>query len=133
MVCYNFNTCLGYKEQLLEENQELKKQCEEEECQVSALKSQYEDRLSWQKRALRDLRSQLERQKQRNEPPESGPSRVKVMPTTQGESRAGEFNSSDIRRKQVCYFYHEHFYVICVLKCSLQPIKPHLTHIAHNL
>ena len=45
---------------------------------MSALKSQYEGRLSRQERELRDLRGQQERQEQRDEPPEAGPSKVRV-------------------------------------------------------
>lgn len=44
---------------------------------MSALKSQYEGRLSRQERELRDLRGQQERQEQRDEPPEAGPSKVR--------------------------------------------------------
>lgn len=43
---------------------------------MSALKSQYEGRLSRQERELRDLRGQQERQEQRDEPAEAGPSKV---------------------------------------------------------
>uniref|UniRef100_A0A669CFJ6 Nucleoprotein TPR n=1 Tax=Oreochromis niloticus TaxID=8128 RepID=A0A669CFJ6_ORENI len=46
-------------------------------CDVlSALKSQYEGRLSRQERELRDLRGQQERQEQRDEPAEAGPSKT---------------------------------------------------------
>ncbi|RVE73521.1 hypothetical protein OJAV_G00032140 [Oryzias javanicus] len=64
------------KEQLQKENEELKKQREEFEVRVSALKSQYEGRLSRQERELRDLRGQQERQEQRDEPAEAGPSKT---------------------------------------------------------
>ncbi|MEQ2166878.1 hypothetical protein GOODEAATRI_032902, partial [Goodea atripinnis] len=64
------------KEQLQRENEELKQQREELEVRVSALKSQYEGRLSRQERELRDLRGQQERQEQRDEPPDAGPSKV---------------------------------------------------------
>lgn len=77
-VFSNFNKCLGVKEQLLKENEELKKQREELDVRVTALKSQYEGRLSRQERELRDLRGQQERQEQRDEPPEAGPSKVRV-------------------------------------------------------
>lgn len=60
------------------DNEELKQQREELEVRVSALKSQYEGRLSRQERELRDLRGQQERQEQRDEPPEAGPSKVRV-------------------------------------------------------
>lgn len=66
------------KDQLQRENEELKQQREELEVRVSALKSQYEGRLSRQERELRDLRGQQERQEQRDEPPEAGPSKVRV-------------------------------------------------------
>lgn len=72
------NLCQGAKEQLQKENEELKQQREELEVRVSALKSQYEGRLSRQERELRDLRGQQERQEQRDEPPEAGPSKVRV-------------------------------------------------------
>lgn len=61
------------------ENDELKQQRDELEVRVSALKSQYEGRLSRQERELRDLRGQQERQEQRDEPPEAGPSKVTVL------------------------------------------------------
>uniref|UniRef100_A0A672R8E5 Nucleoprotein TPR n=1 Tax=Sinocyclocheilus grahami TaxID=75366 RepID=A0A672R8E5_SINGR len=61
----------GVKGQLQKENEELKQQKEELEVRVSALKSQYEGRLSRQERELRDLREQQERHgEQRDEPPE---------------------------------------------------------------
>uniref|UniRef100_A0A3Q3ANC8 Nucleoprotein TPR n=1 Tax=Kryptolebias marmoratus TaxID=37003 RepID=A0A3Q3ANC8_KRYMA len=70
------------KDQLQKENEELKQQQdelrqqrEELEMRVSALKSQYESRLSKQERGLRDLRAQQERQDQRDETPEAGPSK----------------------------------------------------------
>lgn len=74
----HFNICLGAKEQLMKDNEELKKQREELEVRLSALKSQYEGRLSRQERELRDLRGQQERQEQRDEQPEAGPSKVRV-------------------------------------------------------
>uniref|UniRef100_A0A1A8U2U2 Nucleoprotein TPR n=1 Tax=Nothobranchius furzeri TaxID=105023 RepID=A0A1A8U2U2_NOTFU len=73
----------GTKDQLQKENEELKQQRdelktqrEELEMRVSALKSQYESRLSKQERGLRELRSQQERQDQRDEQPEAGPSKI---------------------------------------------------------
>uniref|UniRef100_A0A8C4ITP2 Nucleoprotein TPR n=1 Tax=Dicentrarchus labrax TaxID=13489 RepID=A0A8C4ITP2_DICLA len=69
------NQLMGTKDQLQKENEELKQQREELEVRVSALKSQYEGRLSRQERELRDLRGQQERQEQRDEPPEAGPSK----------------------------------------------------------
>uniref|UniRef100_A0A667WHM6 Nucleoprotein TPR n=1 Tax=Myripristis murdjan TaxID=586833 RepID=A0A667WHM6_9TELE len=68
---------MASKDQLQKENEELKQQREELEVRVSALKSQYEGRLSRQEREIRDLRGQQERQEQRDEPPEAGPSKVK--------------------------------------------------------
>ncbi|XP_056234466.1 translocated promoter region b, nuclear basket protein [Seriola aureovittata] len=70
------NQLMGTKDQLKKENDELKQQREELEVRVSALKSQYEGRLSRQERELRDLRGQQERQEQRDEPPEAGPSKT---------------------------------------------------------
>ncbi|XP_023810077.1 nucleoprotein TPR isoform X3 [Oryzias latipes] len=64
------------KEQLQKENEELKTQREELEVRVSALKSQYDGRLSRLERELRDLRGQQERQEQRDEPAEAGPSKT---------------------------------------------------------
>ncbi|CAJ1060960.1 translocated promoter region b%2C nuclear basket protein isoform X7 [Xyrichtys novacula] len=63
---------MGTKEQLQKENETLKQQIEELEVRVSALKSQYEGRLSRQERELRDLRVQ----EQRDEQPEAGPSKT---------------------------------------------------------
>uniref|UniRef100_H2M097 Nucleoprotein TPR n=1 Tax=Oryzias latipes TaxID=8090 RepID=H2M097_ORYLA len=62
--------------QLQKENEELKTQREELEVRVSALKSQYDGRLSRLERELRDLRGQQERQEQRDEPAEAGPSKT---------------------------------------------------------
>ncbi|XP_051730318.1 translocated promoter region b, nuclear basket protein isoform X2 [Ctenopharyngodon idella] len=65
------------KNQLQKENEELKQQKEELEVRVSALKSQYEGRLSRQERELRDLREQQERHgEQRDEPAEQGSSKT---------------------------------------------------------
>lgn len=61
----------GTKEQLHKENEELKQQLE---VRVTALKTQYEGRL----RELRELRGHQDRQEQRDEPPEAGPSKVGV-------------------------------------------------------
>ncbi|XP_036409824.1 nucleoprotein TPR isoform X2 [Megalops cyprinoides] len=67
----------GTKEQLAQENEELKQQREELEVRLSALKSQYEGRLSRQERELRELREQQERHgEQRDESPEQGPSKT---------------------------------------------------------
>ncbi|XP_041861765.1 translocated promoter region b, nuclear basket protein [Melanotaenia boesemani] len=70
------NQLTSTKDQLQKENEELKQQRDEMEVRVSALKSQYEGRLSRQERELRDLRGQQERQEQRDEPPEAGPSKT---------------------------------------------------------
>ncbi|XP_035032393.2 translocated promoter region b, nuclear basket protein isoform X4 [Hippoglossus stenolepis] len=70
------NQLTSSKDALQKENDELKQQREELEVRVSALKSQYEGRLSRQERELRDLRGQQERQEQRDEPPEAGPSKT---------------------------------------------------------
>uniref|UniRef100_A0A673VX18 Nucleoprotein TPR n=1 Tax=Salmo trutta TaxID=8032 RepID=A0A673VX18_SALTR len=72
------NQLIGSKDQLQKENEELKQQREELEVRVSALKSQYEGRLSRQERELRDLREQQERHgEQRDEPPEQGLGKVR--------------------------------------------------------
>ncbi|XP_030629604.1 nucleoprotein TPR [Chanos chanos] len=64
------------KEQLAKENEELKQQREELEVRMSALKSQYEGRLSRQERELRELREQQERHgEQRDESQDQGPSK----------------------------------------------------------
>uniref|UniRef100_A0AAX7U9S1 Nucleoprotein TPR n=1 Tax=Astatotilapia calliptera TaxID=8154 RepID=A0AAX7U9S1_ASTCA len=80
IVCakQKINQLMGAKDQLQKENEELKQQREELEVRVSALKSQYEGRLSRQERELRDLRGQQERQEQRDEPAEAGPSKVRI-------------------------------------------------------
>uniref|UniRef100_A0A8C7PWP8 Nucleoprotein TPR n=1 Tax=Oncorhynchus mykiss TaxID=8022 RepID=A0A8C7PWP8_ONCMY len=77
------NQLMGSKDQLQKENEELKQQREELEVRVSALKSQYEGRLSRQERELRDLREQQERHgEQRDEPPEQGPSKAQEQQRT---------------------------------------------------
>ncbi|XP_026179071.1 translocated promoter region b, nuclear basket protein isoform X2 [Mastacembelus armatus] len=73
---------VGTKVQLQKENEELKQQREELEVRVSALKSQYEGRLSRQERELRDLRGHQDRQEQRDEPPEAGPSKTQEQQRT---------------------------------------------------
>lgn len=63
---------------MAKENEELKQQREELEVRMSALKSQYEGRLSRQERELRDLREQQERQgDQKDEAQEPGQSKVR--------------------------------------------------------
>ncbi|KAK7162888.1 hypothetical protein R3I93_007053 [Phoxinus phoxinus] len=65
------------KEQLAKENEELKQQREELDVRMSALKSQYEGRLSRQERELRELREQQERHgEQRDEAQEPGQSKI---------------------------------------------------------
>uniref|UniRef100_A0A4W5PJ12 Nucleoprotein TPR n=1 Tax=Hucho hucho TaxID=62062 RepID=A0A4W5PJ12_9TELE len=77
------NQLMGSKDQLQKENEDLKQQREELEVRVSALKSQYEGRLSRQERELRDLREQQERHgEQRDEPPEQGPSKAQEQQRT---------------------------------------------------
>ncbi|GAA6102968.1 nucleoprotein TPR isoform X3 [Tachysurus ichikawai] len=65
------------KEKLTKENEELKQQREELDVRMSALKSQFEGRLSRQEREIRELREQQERHvEQRDEPLEQGPSKA---------------------------------------------------------
>ena len=66
-------SCAATKDSLQKEKEQ---QREELEVRISALKSQYEGRLSRQERELRELRGQQERQEQRDEPQEAGPSKV---------------------------------------------------------
>ncbi|TRZ02408.1 hypothetical protein DNTS_034464 [Danionella cerebrum] len=74
---------INVKTQLQKENEELKKQKEEVEVRMSALKSQYEGRLSRQERELRDLREQQERHgEQRDEAPEQSSSKTQDQPRT---------------------------------------------------
>uniref|UniRef100_A0A8C7VIE4 Nucleoprotein TPR n=1 Tax=Oncorhynchus mykiss TaxID=8022 RepID=A0A8C7VIE4_ONCMY len=88
------NQLMGSKDQLQKENEELKQQREELEVRVSALKSQYEGRLSRQERELRDLREQQERHgEQRDEPPEQGPSKRGPLKTTQAADRGSTSTS----------------------------------------
>uniref|UniRef100_A0A665W6N8 Nucleoprotein TPR n=1 Tax=Echeneis naucrates TaxID=173247 RepID=A0A665W6N8_ECHNA len=83
------------KEQLKKENDELKQQREELEVRVSALKSQYEGRLSRQERELRDLRGQQERQEQRDEPPEAGPNQRQISLKTTPAADRGSASTSE--------------------------------------
>uniref|UniRef100_A0A673YP51 Nucleoprotein TPR n=1 Tax=Salmo trutta TaxID=8032 RepID=A0A673YP51_SALTR len=88
------NQLMGSKDQLQKENEELKQQREELEVRVSALKSQYEGRLSRQERELRDLREQQERHgEQRDEPPEQGPSKRGPLKTTPAADRGSASTS----------------------------------------
>uniref|UniRef100_A0A8C3AJ24 Nucleoprotein TPR n=1 Tax=Cyclopterus lumpus TaxID=8103 RepID=A0A8C3AJ24_CYCLU len=75
------NQLTSTKDQLHKDNEELKQQREELEVRVSALKSQYEGRLSRQERELRDLRGQQERQEQRDEPPEAEQRQISLKTT----------------------------------------------------
>ncbi|XP_060934177.1 translocated promoter region b, nuclear basket protein [Limanda limanda] len=81
------NQLTGSKDSLQKENDELKQQREELEVRVSALKSQYDGRLSRQERELRDLRGQQERQEQRDEPAEAGPSKTQEQQQRSTEQR----------------------------------------------
>uniref|UniRef100_A0A672QBG3 Nucleoprotein TPR n=1 Tax=Sinocyclocheilus grahami TaxID=75366 RepID=A0A672QBG3_SINGR len=84
----------GVKGQLQKENEELKQQKEEMEVRVSALKSQYEGRLSRQERELRDLREQQERHgEQRDEPPEQEQRQISLKSTPVAER--GSASSSE--------------------------------------
>ncbi|XP_029003449.1 translocated promoter region b, nuclear basket protein isoform X2 [Betta splendens] len=76
------NQLVATRDKLQNDNEELKQQREELEVRVSALKSQYEGRLSRQERELRDLRGQQERQEQRDEPAEAGPSKTQEQQRT---------------------------------------------------
>uniref|UniRef100_A0A3Q2PZE2 Nucleoprotein TPR n=1 Tax=Fundulus heteroclitus TaxID=8078 RepID=A0A3Q2PZE2_FUNHE len=103
------------KEQLQRENEELKQQREELEVRVSALKSQYEGRLSRQERELRDLRGQQERQEQRDEPPEAEQRQIslKTTPATErGSASASEPPTANIKPTPV------------VATASKQPVNP---------
>uniref|UniRef100_A0A669BC01 Nucleoprotein TPR n=1 Tax=Oreochromis niloticus TaxID=8128 RepID=A0A669BC01_ORENI len=95
IVCakQKINQLVGAKDQLQKENEELKQQREELEVRVSALKSQYEGRLSRQERELRDLRGQQERQEQRDEPAEAEQRQISLK-TTPAADR-GSASTSD--------------------------------------
>ncbi|KAJ4943788.1 hypothetical protein JOQ06_006283 [Pogonophryne albipinna] len=90
------NHLTNSKDQLQKENEELKQQREELEVRVSALKSQYEGRLSRQERELRDLRGQQERQDQRDEPAEAGPSKT-TPATDRGSASTSEPPTANIK------------------------------------
>ncbi|XP_062873069.1 nucleoprotein TPR isoform X2 [Trichomycterus rosablanca] len=69
------------KEKLTKENEEMKQQREELEVRMSALKSQYEARMSRQERELRELREQQERHgEQRDESLEPGSTKAQEQP-----------------------------------------------------
>uniref|UniRef100_A0A8D0A405 Nucleoprotein TPR n=1 Tax=Sander lucioperca TaxID=283035 RepID=A0A8D0A405_SANLU len=89
------NQLTSTKDQLQKENEELKQQREELEVRVSALKSQYEGRLSRQERELRDLRGQQERQEQRDEPPEAGPKQRQISLKTTPAADRGSASTSE--------------------------------------
>uniref|UniRef100_A0A672R9Z6 Nucleoprotein TPR n=1 Tax=Sinocyclocheilus grahami TaxID=75366 RepID=A0A672R9Z6_SINGR len=86
----------GVKGQLQKENEELKQQKEELEVRVSALKSQYEGRLSRQERELRDLREQQERHgEQRDEPPEQGSKQRQISLKSTPVAERGSASTSE--------------------------------------
>uniref|UniRef100_A0AAR2KNP4 Nucleoprotein TPR n=1 Tax=Pygocentrus nattereri TaxID=42514 RepID=A0AAR2KNP4_PYGNA len=86
------------KEQLAKENEELKQQREELEVRMSALKSQYEGRLSRQERELRELREQQERHgEQRDEPAEQGTSKVQHVLQTRTVATTTEPPTANIK------------------------------------
>uniref|UniRef100_A0A8D0A0T8 Nucleoprotein TPR n=1 Tax=Sander lucioperca TaxID=283035 RepID=A0A8D0A0T8_SANLU len=89
------NQLTSTKDQLQKENEELKQQREELEVRVSALKSQYEGRLSRQERELRDLRGQQERQEQRDEPPERGTEQRQISLKTTPAADRGSASTSE--------------------------------------
>lgn len=70
MVFYNYNICLGDQKKLLKDTEELNKQLDD-------------DQLSLQER---ELRGQQERREQREEPPEAGPSTVRVLQSFTGQN-----------------------------------------------
>ncbi|XP_012694986.2 translocated promoter region b, nuclear basket protein isoform X3 [Clupea harengus] len=98
---------IGEKEALQKETEELRQQREELEVRVSALRSQYEGRLSRQERELRELRDQHDRHTEpREEPAEPGPSKVpeqqrtteqrpKNLKPTQQAAERGSASSSE--------------------------------------
>uniref|UniRef100_A0A8C2E283 Nucleoprotein TPR n=1 Tax=Cyprinus carpio TaxID=7962 RepID=A0A8C2E283_CYPCA len=94
---------LGAKEQLAKENEELKQQREELEVRMSALKSQYEGRLSRQERELRELREQQERhgdQKDEAQEPGQNARQITLKPTPaadRGSASASEPPTANIK------------------------------------
>uniref|UniRef100_A0A3Q3LD13 Nucleoprotein TPR n=1 Tax=Mastacembelus armatus TaxID=205130 RepID=A0A3Q3LD13_9TELE len=108
---------VGTKVQLQKENEELKQQREELEVRVSALKSQYEGRLSRQERELRDLRGHQDRQEQRDEPPErtTEPRQISLKTTPaadRGSASTSEPPTANIKPTPV------------VATASKQPVNP---------
>uniref|UniRef100_A0A673I5J0 Nucleoprotein TPR n=1 Tax=Sinocyclocheilus rhinocerous TaxID=307959 RepID=A0A673I5J0_9TELE len=84
------------KEQLAKDNEELKQQREELEVRMSALKSQYEGRLSRQERELRELREQQERhgdQKDEAQEPGQNARQITLKPTPAADR--GSANTSE--------------------------------------
>uniref|UniRef100_A0A671WIG9 Nucleoprotein TPR n=1 Tax=Sparus aurata TaxID=8175 RepID=A0A671WIG9_SPAAU len=109
------NQLIASKDQLQKENDELKQQREELEVRVSALKSQYEGRLSRQERELRDLRGQQERQEQRDEPPEAEQRQISLKTTPaadRGSASTSEPPTANIKPTPV------------VATASKQPVNP---------
>uniref|UniRef100_A0A672JFG0 Nucleoprotein TPR n=1 Tax=Salarias fasciatus TaxID=181472 RepID=A0A672JFG0_SALFA len=109
------NQLMGAKDQLQKENEELKQQRDELEVRVSALKSQYEGRLSRQERELRDLRGHQERQEQRDEPPEAEPRQISLKTTPvvdRGSTSTSEPPTANIKPTPV------------VASASKQPVNP---------
>uniref|UniRef100_A0A672JGL7 Nucleoprotein TPR n=1 Tax=Salarias fasciatus TaxID=181472 RepID=A0A672JGL7_SALFA len=113
------NQLMGAKDQLQKENEELKQQRDELEVRVSALKSQYEGRLSRQERELRDLRGHQERQEQRDEPPEqqrsTEPRQISLKTTPvvdRGSTSTSEPPTANIKPTPV------------VASASKQPVNP---------
>uniref|UniRef100_A0AAX7V393 Nucleoprotein TPR n=1 Tax=Astatotilapia calliptera TaxID=8154 RepID=A0AAX7V393_ASTCA len=117
IVCakQKINQLMGAKDQLQKENEELKQQREELEVRVSALKSQYEGRLSRQERELRDLRGQQERQEQRDEPAEAEQRQISLKTTPaadRGSASTSEPPTANIKPTPV------------VATASKQPVNP---------
>uniref|UniRef100_A0AAQ5ZWS4 Nucleoprotein TPR n=2 Tax=Amphiprion ocellaris TaxID=80972 RepID=A0AAQ5ZWS4_AMPOC len=109
------NQLIGTKDQLQKENEQLKQQREELEVRVSALKSQYEGRLSRQERELRELRGQQERQEQRDEPPEAEQRQISLKTTPaadRGSASTSEPPTANIKPTPV------------VATASKQPVNP---------
>uniref|UniRef100_A0A667W9N6 Nucleoprotein TPR n=1 Tax=Myripristis murdjan TaxID=586833 RepID=A0A667W9N6_9TELE len=124
---------MASKDQLQKENEELKQQREELEVRVSALKSQYEGRLSRQEREIRDLRGQQERQEQRDEPPEAGPSKTQEQQrsTEQRQISLKTTPAADrgsVQTPILCNFIFHALIFVCLSASTSEPptanIKP---------
>lgn len=101
---------LGAKEQLAKENEELKLQREELEVRMSALKSQYEGRLSRQERELRELREQQERHgEQRDDAQEPGQSKV-------WDHKQHSLLFVEIKKKFVLKYWSKYFWFLSRFK-----------------